>query len=313
MTHLGYRCYAKVNLTLEVIRRRQDGYHDIASLAHTISLADDLHLTSAPTLLSHVEGLEMSVESNLVTRAARLLAAAAGVSPQAELSLLKRIPAAAGLGGGSSDAATALVGLNSLWDTRLGIAELARVGAALGSDVPFFLHGGAAIMTSRGERLQPLPPVDGQWLILAVPTHAVSAKTTRLYAALEVADFSSGSATQHAAVRLEQRMPLEEEHLFNVFTRAARRVFPGLADAWSAAEDICQRRFFLSGAGPALFALALDATDAHRQQTRLARSGISAFAARTVRQARAALSLRPLPASDTLNRDPRALCLVVQW
>ena len=120
MTHLEYRCYAKVNLTLEVLRRREDGYHDLASLVHTISLADDLHLDSASTLLSQVEGLDISPETNLVTRAARLFFRAAQVPPGAELRLVKRIPESAGLGGGSSDAATTLVGLNALWGTRSG-------------------------------------------------------------------------------------------------------------------------------------------------------------------------------------------------
>jgi 4-diphosphocytidyl-2-C-methyl-D-erythritol kinase len=304
VTHLGYRCFAKVNLTLEVLRRREDGYHELASLVHTISLADDLHLESAESLLSQVEGLDIGPEANLVTRAARLFFRAAQVPPGAELRLVKRIPESAGLGGGSSDAATTLVGLNELWGARLGTPDLAQLAATLGSDVPFFLDGGAALMTGRGEHLQALPPLSSQWLILVVPPHAVVEKTARLYSALEPADFSSGAATQRAAAQLTQRLPVGEEHLFNVFSRAARGVFPGLADVWTAAERICGRRFFLSGAGPGLFALAQDRADARRQRARLAGGGISAFTPRTVRRARAALRFRPTLPSGTLNRDP---------
>jgi 4-diphosphocytidyl-2-C-methyl-D-erythritol kinase len=313
VTDLEYRCYAKVNLTLEVLRRREDGYHDLASLVHTISLADELRLGPARTILSQVQGLEISGETNLVTRAARLFFTAAHLPAGAALRLVKHIPAAAGLGGGSSDAATTLVGLNALWDTRLATSDLAALAARLGSDVPFFLHGGAALMTGRGERLEVLPPLRGQWLILVVPTHAVVDKTKRLYLALEPADFSSGDATRQAAVRLRQRLTLGEEHFFNVFSRAARRVLPGLADLWTAAERVCERRFFLSGAGPALFALAADRDDARRQRTRLARLGTSVFTARTVRHARTMLRHRATSPSGTLNRDPRARCLVVQW
>src|SRR5436853_5434335 len=111
MAHLLYRCYAKVNLILEVLGRREDGNHDLASLVHTISLADDLRIDSAGELLSRVEGLDIDPDTNLVNRAARLLAGTTGVRSGAELTLVKRIPAAAGLGGGSSDAATTLVGL----------------------------------------------------------------------------------------------------------------------------------------------------------------------------------------------------------
>jgi 4-diphosphocytidyl-2-C-methyl-D-erythritol kinase len=313
VTHLEYRCYAKINLTLEVLGKRADGFHDLASLVHTVSLADELHLDSASTLLSEVEGLELSDETNLVTRAARLFFSATQTPPGARLRLLKRIPAAAGLGGGSSDAASALVGLNALLSAGLPTSELARLGAMLGSDVPFFIDGGAAAMTGRGEQLHALPPLRGQWLLLVVPPHLVADKTPRLYAALEPSDFSAGGATQMAIDRLAQRLPLGEEHLFNVFSRAARAVFPDLSEFWASAERLCERRFFLSGAGPALFALARDRADARRQQTQLGRHGLAAFTVQTVRHARAAITFRPSPPSGTLNRDPRARCLVVQW
>lgn len=313
VTHLEYRCYAKINLTLEVLRKREDGFHDLASLAHTISLADELHLDSASTLLSEVDGLDLSVETNLVTRAARLFFSATQTPEGARLRLKKRIPAAAGLGGGSSDAASALVGLNALLSTGLEISELARLGAMLGSDVPFFVAGGAAVMQGRGEQLQALPPLRGQWLLLVVPSHAIADKTARLYAALEPTDFSSGSATARVADQLTQGLPLGEEHFVNAFSRAARRVFPDLSALWATAERLCERRFFLSGAGPALFALAHDRLDARRQQAGLGRDGISAFIVQTVQHARATIAFRPLPPSGTLNRDPRARCLVVQW
>jgi 4-diphosphocytidyl-2C-methyl-D-erythritol kinase len=168
-------------------------------------------------------------------------------------------------------------------------------------------------MTGRGERLESLPPLIGQWFVLATPAHALGAKTALLYSALTPRDFSSGAATERAAARLRQRLTIAEEDLVNVFARAARQVFPGLADAWAGAERVCGRRFFLSGAGPGLFALALDGADARRQAARLSRSGVSAFTARTVGHARQALKLRPVLPSGTLKRDPRARCLVVQW
>src|SRR5207302_852847 len=131
------------NSLAEGLRRRDDGYHDLASLVHTVSLADDLRIELANELLTRVEGLDIDPETNLVARAAERLVSATGRGSRvgAELSLVKRIPAAAGLGGGSSDAATTLVGLNALWDTRLGLTDLVRLAAELGSDVPFFIRG----------------------------------------------------------------------------------------------------------------------------------------------------------------------------
>jgi 4-diphosphocytidyl-2-C-methyl-D-erythritol kinase len=300
MTQLVYRCYAKINLTLEVLRRRDDGYHDLASLVHTINLADDLHLDSANEFLSRTEGLDLDAEANLVARAAQLLASITGVRFGAELSLLKRIPVAAGLGGGSSDAATTLVGLNTLWGKRVGRTDLTRLAAALGSDVPFFVQGGAALMRGRGEDLEVLPPLTSQWLVIVLAPHNILDKTKRLYAALEPADFSSGELTLLAADRLRQHLPLAEDQLTNAFSRAARAIFPGHSELWSEVEAICGRRFFLSGAGPALFALAADRADAHRQQARLAHQGLPARLARTVKHARAAIRF----AADTVIRYP---------
>jgi 4-diphosphocytidyl-2-C-methyl-D-erythritol kinase len=286
---LLYRCYAKVNLTLEIIRRRDDGFHELASLVHTVNLGDDLHVEPADALLTRVEGLEIDPETNLVARAADLLSVTLGQTRGAELSLVKRIPAAAGLGGGSSNAAATLVGLNALWGTRLGPSALMQLAAQLGSDVPFFIRGGAALMHGRGEQLESLPPRIGQWLVLLVPHHDVQDKTRRLYASLRPDDFSSGELTDRAARRLLEVEPFGPGELVNGFERAARSVFPGLSATWQAAEHACQRKFFLSGAGPALFALASSRTDAREQASVLARLDGASYAVRTVKHARASI------------------------
>jgi 4-diphosphocytidyl-2-C-methyl-D-erythritol kinase len=283
-----YRCYAKLNLTLEVRGRRDDGYHDLASVVHTISLADDLRIKPADDLLTRVEGLDIDPDTNLVARAAALLASTTGERRGAELSLVKRIPAAAGLGGGSSDAATTLVGLNALWNSHVSVADLTRLAANLGSDIPFFVRGGAAVMRGRGEQLEAVPPLGGQWFVILVPPHDVLDKTRWLYTALEASDFSSGETTEAAADVLRQRQALDVTHLVNGFERAARSVFPGLSATWAEAQRLAARPFFLSGAGPAVFALASDRADARRQAARLAQLG-SAHAARTVKHARASL------------------------
>src|SRR4051794_4958829 len=122
-----YRCYAKINLTLEILGKGPDGFHDLVSLVHTIDLADDLRVEASDHLLTRVEGLDIEPETNLVSRAAALLSTTLHERRGAELSLLKRIPAAAGLGGGSSDAAATLVGLNALWSSRLGLPALSQM------------------------------------------------------------------------------------------------------------------------------------------------------------------------------------------
>lgn len=291
---LRYRAYAKVNLTLEVLGRRDDGYHEIASLVHTISLADDLHFELADTIHCAVEGLELESDANLVVQAARQLATATRISAGASIALRKRIPAAAGLGGGSSDAATTLVALDRLWGAGLSRASILALAAELGSDVPYFVRGGCALMRGRGERLAALPPVRGQWLALLVPRHAVPAKTASLYSALTSADFSTGEATRRLADRLASRHPtqLADALLANTFARPAQAVFPGLAALWRSAEAATRRRFHLSGAGPALFALAPSATEARLAVARLSPLGEPVFVARTVARGHAKV---PIP------------------
>ena len=284
-----YRIYAKVNLTLEVVRKREDGFHELASLVHTINLADDLRIEAADELLTRVEGMVSDPETNLVARAAELIANFLNERRGAELSLVKRIPAAAGLGGGSSDAATTLVGLNTLWGSQLSLAQLSELAVQLGSDIPFFIRGGAALMRGRGDELEVVSPLLGQWLILVVPAHDILDKTRRLYGALQPGDFSSGELTQLAADRLSAHLAIRDADLTNVFTRAAREVFPGLADVWTEVERVAQRRFHLSGAGPAIFALANDRRDAQRQVAALSQRQITATAIRTVKHARASL------------------------
>jgi 4-diphosphocytidyl-2-C-methyl-D-erythritol kinase len=279
------RCYAKINLTLEVLGRRADGFHDLASLAHTISLADDLRIDPAHEILTRVEGIE-ALENNLVTRAAYLLASTTRTRRGAELTLVKRIPVAAGLGGGSSDAAATLVGLNQLWQNRLGYHALASLAAHLGSDVPYFLRGGAAVLRGRGEEVEALPAIAGQWLVLTVPEQTLPNKTATLYAALAAADFSSGTATDALAARLRNGQGLRGAHLANAFERVARDVFPVLSELWEQLQRRCARPFHLSGAGPALFALADTRAEAQQLARQVARPGVRTFAARSVRSAR---------------------------
>ncbi|HET6319721.1 MAG TPA: 4-(cytidine 5'-diphospho)-2-C-methyl-D-erythritol kinase [Chloroflexota bacterium] len=289
-----YRCYAKINLTLEVRERRPDGFHRLASLVHTISLADALRIEPADEILSRVVGIE-ALDDNLVTRAAYLLASTTHTRQGAELTLVKRIPTAAGLGGGSSDAAATLVGLNKLWDTGLGLNAITQLAAQLGSDVPFFMRGGAALMRGRGDELEPLPPIARQWLVVAVPTHnTVVDKTARLYGALRPEDFSDGAVTDAAAARVRSGASLAGAQLVNVFARAATEEFPGLSTLRTQLEESCARPFHLSGAGPALFAFAASRQEAHELAHRAATPQIQTFAVRTVRGARASITGRTI-------------------
>ena len=167
---------AKTNFRLEVIGRRPDGFHEIDTIFQTIDLADVLEVDSAPREIT-LRCTDPSVPSdgrNLVVRAAENLRRELGVSRGADIRLEKRIPAGGGLGGGSSDAAIALLLLARLWKVEAEVSALAALGAALGSDVPFFFTGGTARGRGRGERIEPLPDAPSRALVLVVPPFSIS-------------------------------------------------------------------------------------------------------------------------------------------
>lgn len=176
---------AKVNLFLHVIGRRDDGYHLIESLFALIDFADTLTLTLTPDggIVRTNDIAGVPAQEDLAVRAARLLQQATGTREGVSISLDKRIPLGAGLGGGSSDAASVLLGLNRLWRLELSRTELATLCEQLGADVPFFVHGENAFVRGFGERVQPVS-LPRQWLALALPpTHV---PTARIFASPEL-------------------------------------------------------------------------------------------------------------------------------
>ncbi|MGH7345206.1 MAG: 4-(cytidine 5'-diphospho)-2-C-methyl-D-erythritol kinase [Candidatus Rokuibacteriota bacterium] len=172
---LALSAAAKVNLALEVLGRRDDGYHEIATVMQTVDLSDRLVLEEADVLELRTTASDVPTDgTNLALKAASTLRDMAGVSRGVRITLDKRIPVAAGLGGGSTDAAAVLVGLNRLWGLRWPTARLAEAAVQLGMDVPFFLRGGVALGTGRGEQLEPLA---GAALALVLAAAAASAQT----------------------------------------------------------------------------------------------------------------------------------------
>ena len=169
---------AKINLGLRVLNRRSDGYHELRTIFQTISLADHLTVGYDPRGDGEVEldcdDISLSTKDNLAVRAAESLLRAGAWRGRVAIELKKRIPAGAGLGGGSSDAAAVLLALGRLLKPRPHTAMLAEVAAELGSDVPFFLHGGTAVGLGRGEEVYPLPDQPRRRLVLVTPEIFVS-------------------------------------------------------------------------------------------------------------------------------------------
>jgi len=176
--HLAVSVPAKINLHLEILGRRRDGFHELRTLFQSIDLFDRLWASEAPPGELDLEvdpaGVVGPHADNLVLRAARSLAEVTGVTAGAQLRLEKNIPVHGGLGGGSADAAAALVLLDRLWGCGLDELDFHRLAAGLGSDVPFFLHGGLALGIGRGDEVFELPDQEALAVVVAVPNVGVS-------------------------------------------------------------------------------------------------------------------------------------------
>lgn len=251
---LTLRAPAKLNLGLEVCGRRPDGYHDLVTIFQTIDLADLLTFTPASELLVSVNG-RPARDDNLIVRAARALREATGTTAGAAIEVVKKVPVAAGLGGGSSDAAATLRGLGRLWGRTLPPAALTGLAKGLGADVPFFLRGGGAFASGIGDKLAPVPPLQGITFVVVTPPGSVPRDKTRtLYQALTTYDYSNGEATRAQAARLTAGAGLDPGLLRNAFERPAGAIFTG-SETWRARFLAAGAPWvLLAGSGPTLFA-----------------------------------------------------------
>ena len=250
---------AKLNLTLEITGRRQDGYHDIVSVMQAIDIVDHVRLDDAPTLELEVTGesqLGVPIEGprNLAFKAAQVLAAAAGIAnPGVRIQLEKNIPAGIGLGGGSTDAAAVIRGLCNLWRLDLDAIALNGVAASVGSDVPFFLHAGTALVTGRGEQIEPLPDVAPLTLTLFGATLEIEDKTRRMYSTLTPADFSDGRRSHVLAESIRRGLPITETDYHNAFDRHIGAIAEPLARSMALCRE-AGLAVIASGSGPSFFA-----------------------------------------------------------
>jgi len=278
---------AKINLTLEVLGRRDDGYHEIASILQTIALADELSLEPAAAM--EVVCTDPAVDRpDLITepilRAAELLRERTGCAQGARIRFERMgIPRGAGLGSSSAAPAAVLRGLRDLWKLTLSESELEEMAASLGSDTPFFIRGGTAVAGGRGERITPLKPLPTVWLVIIVPTiESVLQKTARLYRALTRAHYASGAATARLARELRAGRPLRAEFLYNTFEEIAFDFFSGLEAYREKFLAAGAPSVHLAGSGPALFALVGDISEGELLYRRLRDMGLRVYLTHTV-------------------------------
>ena len=248
---LRVRARAKVNLDLRILGRREDGYHEIRTIFQTLALHDTLWFsrTGGPFAITATDPEVPLDHANIVWKAARALWRARGAAREphgVSVRIVKRIPVQAGLGGGSSDAAAALVALNRLWNLKLDAPALFDLAASLGSDVPFFLMGGAALGAGRGEVLYPLPDLPPMPVVLARPREGVS--TGQAYAW-----YASARRRTARSQRLTVPWAPGLLHVRNDFEPVVFRHVPAAARLRRALIDGGAELAMLSGSGSVVF------------------------------------------------------------
>jgi 4-diphosphocytidyl-2-C-methyl-D-erythritol kinase len=273
---------AKINLSLEVLAKRPDGFHEVRSVIQAINLCDRLSFGAGRDIEFQSTMAEWLPEKSLVSRAVGLLKQTGQCQEGARIEIEHHIPLVSGLGGDSSDAAAVLSGLNRLWGLGLPEEALVELAWQLGSDVAFFLHRGTALAQGRGERITPLPPLPRQWVVLMVPPlPRLQRKTERLYASLKPSHYTDGQITDRLVTGLAGAEVVPAV-LFNVFDSVARGCFPGLDGYWQQFAEAGAADVHLAGSGPALFTLMKDKPRAEKIYQQLRQQGLESYLVDTV-------------------------------
>ena len=280
---LTVRAPAKINLTLEVLSRRTDGFHEVRSVIQTIGLYDQLSFQPGKKIVIKCDHTGWLAEESLVPKAASLLKETSGCSEGTTIELSKKIPLLSGLAGDSSDAAAVLIGLSKLWGLAFPPGELAQLASQLGSDVAFFLFGGTALVQGKGELVSPLPPLSKMWLVLLMPAvPRYTGKTGWLYSSLNERHYTDGQITEKLVVLLTKGDDVTPANLFNVFDNIAYDSFKGLDDYRERFLKAGADSVHLAGSGPSLFTMAKDRVQAEKIYKQLTEQGLEAYLAETL-------------------------------
>ncbi|KMY30685.1 4-diphosphocytidyl-2C-methyl-D-erythritol kinase [Lysinibacillus xylanilyticus] len=247
---------AKINLTLDVLYKRPDNYHEVEMVMTTVDLADRICLESREDGVIEIFSTDNFVPNdhrNFAYQAARLVKDTYGIGQGVSITIEKEIPIAAGLAGGSSDAAATLKGLNELWNLGLSIDELAELGAKIGSDVSFCVYGGTALATGRGEKIQELPAPPNCWVVLAKPKIGVS--TAEVYGGLKVDGLEHPNTKQMMHAIETEDYELLCKSLGNVLETVTFTLHPEVVMLKEQMKRFGADATLMSGSGPTVFGL----------------------------------------------------------
>lgn len=260
MRQIILKAYAKINLGLDVLRRREDGYHEVRMIMQSVSLYDKLILkkiSKDEILLSSNVGALPNNEKNLVYKAIRLMKEEYGITGGVRAELEKRIPMAAGMAGGSTDAAAALIGMNKLFDLKLTKEQLMELGVKIGADVPYCILSGTALSEGIGEVLTPLKPMPHCYILIAKPRISVS--TRFVYENLEADKLSYHPDIDGMLEAIEEEnLQGVTDRLSNVLETVTEKKYPIIGKIKQVMMENGAMNALMSGSGPTVFGIFAD-------------------------------------------------------
>lgn len=273
--------YAKINLTLEIVGKHPDGFHNIESVFQEISLCDEIEIEKNNTLdIKFIP--QIDTKKSTVHASSEIFFKKTRIRECAKIRIKKNIPIKSGLGGGSSDATTTLLLLNKLFSYPMKNDELIKVGETIGSDVPFFFLGGTALVKGRGDRVRLISPVKKLYVLLAIPPFSFSTKNS--YSQINGFKFDTTNSTKKLISILEKKkyVLIEIENcLHNDFEKMYLSIDENFASTLRNLEQKTSKKFHLTGSGSALFALFDNISEAQQAQTKLKTTGIKTILTET--------------------------------
>ncbi|MBE7018282.1 MAG: 4-(cytidine 5'-diphospho)-2-C-methyl-D-erythritol kinase [Ruminococcaceae bacterium] len=270
MNKLVKHAKAKINLTLDVLGKREDGYHDLKMIMVEIPLADTVTLTKQ-------EGISVNTnltflpnnEKNIAFRAAKLFFEATGIQGGVSIEIEKKIPVSAGLAGGSTDAASVFLGLNELYEANLPLEKLQKLGNTIGKDIPFCLQGGVALAEGTGECLSVLPKLPSCWIVLIKPKH-INVSTKEVFTSLQASKLELHPDTQGAISALESGdLQGISRRMYNVLEEVTVKKHPLISELKSVMLEEGAMGSVMSGSGPSVFGIFDSLDNAQKAKDRL--------------------------------------------
>ena len=281
---LAAKSFGKINITLEVIGRFPDGYHQIVSVMQAIELCDTLSFKLS--FNQHINFIcdmpVMQTDDNLVLQADRLLKEYSEHPYGADIHLEKIIPVSSGLGGGSSNAAVTLLSLNQLWDLNLNQDTLTMLAKKIGSDVAFFSNGPSCIAEQKGDTITQIKSVQPTNMVLVVPKIDLQEKTKNMYNLISMKDYTDGKLSFKTAKLIESGQLPTHYPMYNIFKKVAMESFPEISLAEKAMIESGASQVQLSGSGPSLFTFTKSTNESKRISEKLAALGYNPIISKTL-------------------------------